>query len=61
MVEHAFNPSTQETEAGEILCLRPAWSKERESSRTARATKRNSVSNNKTKSKTFKNKQTARE
>jgi major histocompatibility complex class I len=26
MVAHAFNPSTQEAEAGGFLSLRPAWS-----------------------------------
>jgi hypothetical protein len=26
MVEHAFNPSTREAEAGGFLSLRPAWS-----------------------------------
>ena len=26
MVEHVFNPSTQETEAGGFLCSSPAWS-----------------------------------
>ena len=28
MVAHTFNPSTRETEAGESLSLRPAWSTE---------------------------------
>jgi hypothetical protein len=28
MVAHAFNPSTQEAEAGEFLSSRPAWSTE---------------------------------
>ena len=44
MVAHTFNPSTWEAEAGEFLSLRPAWS--RVSSRTARATQRNLVSEN---------------
>jgi hypothetical protein len=29
MVAHAFNPSTQEAEAGGFLSSRPAWSTER--------------------------------
>ena len=36
MVTHAFNPSTQEAEAGRFLSSRPAWST-KVSSRTARA------------------------
>jgi hypothetical protein len=28
MVAHAFNPRTQEAEAGECLSSRPAWSTE---------------------------------
>jgi hypothetical protein len=28
VVAHVFNPSTQETEAGRFLSLRPAWSTE---------------------------------
>jgi hypothetical protein len=28
VVEHAFNPSTQEAEAGRFLSSRPAWSTE---------------------------------
>jgi major histocompatibility complex class I len=28
VVVHAFNPSTQEAEAGGFLSLRPAWSTE---------------------------------
>jgi hypothetical protein len=43
VVVHAFNPSTQDAEAGGFLSSRPAWSKV--SSRTARATQRNPVSN----------------
>jgi hypothetical protein len=60
VVVHAFNPSTWEAEAGGFLSSRPAWST-RVSSRTARATQRNPVSNNNnnnnnTKKKTNKNK-----
>ena len=40
---HVFNPSTQEAKSGRALNSRPAWSAE--SSRTARATQRNPVSN----------------
>jgi hypothetical protein len=29
VMAHAFNPSTQETEAGGLLSLRPAWSTEK--------------------------------
>jgi hypothetical protein len=29
VVAHTFNPSTQETEAGESLSLKPTWSTER--------------------------------
>jgi hypothetical protein len=49
VVAHAFNPSTQEAEAGGFLSSRPASS--RVSSRTARATQRNpdSKKQNKTK------------
>jgi hypothetical protein len=43
-VAHAFNPSTQEAEAGGFLSL-----VYRVSSRTAKATQRNPVSKNKTK------------
>jgi hypothetical protein len=46
---HAFNPSTQEAEAGGFLSSRPAWS--RVSSRTVRAIQRNPVSKNKNKNK----------
>jgi hypothetical protein len=46
VVAHAFNPSTQEAEAGRFLSSRPAWSTKL-SSRTARATQRNPVSKNK--------------
>jgi hypothetical protein len=44
MVVHAFNPSILEAKAGGWISvsLKPAWS--RVSSRTARATERNSVS-----------------
>jgi hypothetical protein len=42
VLAHAFNPSTQEAEAGGFLSLRPAWSTEL-SSKTARATQRNPV------------------
>jgi hypothetical protein len=28
VVAHAFNPSTWEAEAGEVLSLRPVWSTE---------------------------------
>jgi hypothetical protein len=45
MVAHAFNPSTQEAEAGRFL----ASLVYRVSCRTARATQRNPVSKNKTK------------
>jgi hypothetical protein len=55
VVVHAFNPSTQEAEAGGFLSSRPAWS--RVSSRTARATQRNPVSKNQ-KIKKERNKQT---
>jgi hypothetical protein len=48
VVAHAFNPSTQEAEAGGFLSSRPAWST-KVSSRTARATQRNPVLKNKTK------------
>jgi hypothetical protein len=45
MVEHAFNPSSREAEAGRFLSSRPAWSCEFQvSSRTARAIQRNPVS-----------------
>jgi hypothetical protein len=40
VVAHAFNPSTQEAEAGEFLSSRPAWSTDW----TARAIQRNPVS-----------------
>jgi hypothetical protein len=50
-VAHAFNPSTWEAETGRFLSSRPAWSTDRVSSRTARATQRNTVSK-KTKTKT---------
>jgi hypothetical protein len=43
VVEHAFNLSTWEAEAGGFLSSRPAWSKG-VSSRIARATQRNPVS-----------------
>jgi hypothetical protein len=46
VVAYAFNPSTQEAEAGRFLSSRPAWST-KVSSRTARATQRNAVSKNK--------------
>jgi hypothetical protein len=46
VVVHAFNPSTWEAEAGRFLSSRPAWS--RVSSRTARATQKDPVSENKT-------------
>jgi hypothetical protein len=47
---HAFNPSTQEAEAGGFLSSRPAWSTKL-SSRIARAIQRNPVSKNKKKNK----------
>jgi hypothetical protein len=40
---HTFNPSTWEAEAGRSLSLRPAWSVEPASSRTAKATHRESL------------------
>jgi hypothetical protein len=55
VVAHAFNPSTQEAEAGGFLNSRPAWST-KVSSRTARAIQKNPVSKNKKQNKT--NKQT---
>jgi hypothetical protein len=42
VVAHAFDPSTQEAEAGGFLSSRPAWS-------TNRTIQRNPVSKNKTK------------
>jgi hypothetical protein len=53
VVVHIFNPSTWEAEVDRSLSLWLAWSTERESSRTSRATQRNPVSN---KSKTQTNK-----
>jgi hypothetical protein len=47
-VVHAFNPSTQEAEAGGFLSSRPAFVY-KASSRKARATQRNPVSNKKKK------------
>jgi hypothetical protein len=47
-----FNPSMQEAEAGGSLSSRSAWSIYRASSRTARATQRNTVSKRKTKTQT---------
>ena len=45
VVAHAFNPSMQEAKAGGYLSSRPVWSTEyRVSSRTARATQINPVS-----------------
>jgi hypothetical protein len=44
VVVHAFNPSTWETETGRFLSSRTAWSTNKVSSRTARATQRNPVS-----------------
>lgn len=41
---HTFDPSTREAEGDGSLSSRPASSTERESSRTTRATKRNSIS-----------------
>jgi hypothetical protein len=55
VVVHAFNPNSQEADAGGSLSLRPAWS--RVSSRTVRATQRNPVSKNQ-KPKSETNKQT---
>jgi hypothetical protein len=51
VVAHAFNPSTWEAETDGFLSSRPAWSTEcyRVSSKTARATQRNSVSKNQNK------------
>jgi hypothetical protein len=53
VVVHAFNPSTQEAEAGRFLSSRSAWST------TARAIQRNPVSKNKkqTNKQTNKNKE----
>ena len=48
VVAQAFNPSTWEAEAGGFLSSRPAWST-KVSSRTARATQRNPVSEEKKK------------
>jgi hypothetical protein len=53
VVVHAFNPSTWEAEAGRFLSSRPA-KVYKVSSRTARATQRNSVSKNKKQNKTTK-------
>jgi hypothetical protein len=47
VVAHAFDPSTQEAEAGGFLSLRPAWSTKWVSSRTAGKTKQNKTKNNK--------------
>jgi hypothetical protein len=56
VVAHAFNPSTQEAEAGRFLCSRPAWST-KVTSRTAKAIQRNPVSKkNKPKKQKTKNK-----
>ena len=44
VMEHAFNPSTLEAEAGGSLSSRPAWS--RVSPRTARDTQRNAALEN---------------
>jgi hypothetical protein len=59
MVVHAFNPSTQEAEAGRFLSSRSAWST-KVSSRTARVIQRNPVSKKQTNKKQNKttNKQT---
>ena len=39
---HTFSPRIWEAEVGESLSLRPAWSRERQSTRTARATEEKS-------------------
>jgi hypothetical protein len=59
MVAQAFNPSTQEAEAGRFLSSRPSLVY-KVSSRTARATQRNPVSKNQkqTNKQQQKNKQT---
>jgi hypothetical protein len=49
-MEHTFNPSTWEAEAGGFLSSRPAWSY-KVSSRIARATQRNPISKKKKKKK----------
>lgn len=46
-VVHAFDPRTHEAEAGGSLGLRPVWFTE-QSSRTARAPKRNYLEKSKT-------------
>jgi hypothetical protein len=46
VVTYTFNPSTWEAEASRVLSSKPAWSTKL-SSRTARATQRNPVSENK--------------
>jgi len=61
VVAHTLNTSSGEAEAGRSLSLRPAWSTERQSFRTARETpvskKTNKQTNKKTKKKK-KNKKT---
>jgi hypothetical protein len=55
LVAHAFNPSTQEAEAGGFLSSRPAWSTEWVPGQP-RATQRNPVSKKKQKQKQKQNK-----
>ena len=53
VIDHSFNPSTQEAEAGRSLSSRPAWFY-RMSSRTGWATQKNPVLENKKQKKNMK-------